>query len=162
MTDEEFRLRLAEYLAGEMSAEQADAFREVLHADRRRSRLAQDLEDVQARLRSGLPGLDEAERRTGVLAALSGSSQGAASRAPATRQRRFPVGSALRYAAVIALAFSAGYFARARLRPQPAPEPPVVVVGKSVPVRWIENYAQVVRTFPDVSDFGRALLAISQ
>jgi anti-sigma factor RsiW len=180
MTDEQFRSKLAEYLAGEMPENEAAAFGKMLEHDEQRGRQARELQDTQAALRSDLPDILEASRRTanlpvpseraasargvrgGTLRPAGGATLGPAQPSTEALTTRIRFAPLLRYAAAILIAFLAGYAARgpAEAKHETAPHP--AVLPQNVEQRVVQNYAAVARAFPESSDFGRALLAISR
>lgn len=164
MSEREFDEKLADYLAGELGTDERAAFETLIAADPQRARLVQELRAVEATLRAGLPAYDAAEREA----------RAAASAADVDRTRpavRRSVGLiAARYAAVIVLAFGAGFMARGwHNAGAAAAEPRVAAPGtpERAQVRSLEeqlgrNYIAIANERPKASSLGRTLLAAAR
>lgn len=143
--------RLADYLSGELDERQSADFERRLAEDPRLDREARELRAAAAAVGMHAVDLDEAEARTRGATLPRGL-------APAPRSGRWI--SALRYAAVILIAFGAGFWLRGRaapLRAQHAPAP-----RPSIETQLIEQYARAGRENPNSSSFSRALLAVAR
>ena len=68
----------------------------------------------------------------------------------------------LRYAAVIALAFGAGFFSRGRQMEtdKPAPAPPGA--NFNMEQQYVSKYVKATQSFPESSSFSRALLMLAR
>ena len=161
MNDEQFRELLADYLAGELDEQRAAELRAELEANAERRKLAHELQAAAAALEANTIRPEEAERRTGGLALAGVASAGAAreSRRPLRRTR---LQSALRYAAVIVLAFGAGFVVRGwRLESTPIarPSPP-----STFPLNehYVANFARATQAFPESPAFSRSLLMLAR
>ena len=164
MNDEKFRELLADYIAGELDQRQAAAFRAELEADPERRKLANELQAVAAALEANLLSEEEAEQRTASLQLeAAGVIRAPSAGEPAARYgppRRLPLRSALRYAAVIALAFGAGFIVRGWQSESPAmtsPPPPMAINE-----RYVASFAQATQSYPRSSTFTRSLLVLAR
>jgi hypothetical protein len=173
MNEQEFQDKLADYLAGELTAAQAEAFRAALATDEPRRRLVDELQAAAAALECrdvAAPAAREAtaELRYADIAARAGAGRTLSLR-PRARWFRF-ANAAVRYAAAIALAFVAGYYARggsetAQTHPQPGvpgvSSPAVAVAETGVNDRYVAKYAKAARAFPNASSFSRSLMVVA-
>ena len=170
MNEREFQDKLADYLAGEMNAAEAEAFRAALAADPERRRLADELQAAAAALECRAASDEEAREATAGLrwddlAARARRTPVRAER-PASRLRILNV--ALRYAAAIVLAFVAGYWARssaAVAEREPAPivrGPEIGSVGTEAAEQYAASYVKAARSFPNASSFSRTLMALAK
>lgn len=165
MNDQKSRELLADYIAGELDERQAAAFRAELEANPERRRLAQELEAAAAALGANVVSCEEAERRTEALqlgdATLRApsASEGAMR---SIRPRHHRLGAILRYAAVIVVAFGAGFFVRGWPSGdrQPVARPPT----PSTPIneRYVANFLEATQSFPGSSSFSRWLLTLAR
>lgn len=146
MSSADFEDRLADFLGGEMSAEQRASFEASLRgcpadADRVRS-----LSSLAEEIRGLAPARPE-------------------SVAPALRLRR---AAALRYAAVIVVAFVSGYVFRAgTVVPGSRAEPAVISDASTASLRTpseslTERFVRVAATKPGASTLSQGLLAIGR
>ena len=158
MNCEQFNDRLADLLGGELDATQHAEARRHMETCARCRDSARGLQAAAAALEAHLPSQAEAEHRTRALSLP---------REPeATTTMRRPAGAwayaALRYAAVITLAFGAGHAYRnasttdngiASQVEEPAPKPDFGLT---------ERYARRTNEFPAASSFSRALMALAK
>jgi len=160
MTEERFRELLADYLAGELDEQQAAAFRAELAASAERRRLANELQAAAAALESNVLSENEARQRTEDLKLEPPPPLKRPHAGEATRryQRLYAV---LRYAAVVALAFGAGFLVRGWQSGSPeatsAPSP-VTEINE----RYVANFAEATQSFPQSSTFTRSLLMLAR
>lgn len=160
MNEKQFRELLANYIAGELDPQQAADFRAALQADEQRRKLVQELQAAAAVLEAGTISQEEAERRTAMLA-LDPSHAGVLSphgRRP-ERKRLFAV---LRYAAVILVAFGAGFLARAW--PAVDRTEPTRPAVQATPINevYVASFTKASESFPHASTFSRSLLALAR
>jgi anti-sigma factor RsiW len=177
MTPEEFHEKLPEYLAGELSESEERRVRAFLEANPSEQSRVEALLAALDAVRQTVPPPDEAEQRVSELpipAALigRGATRQAAARAAAGRLRLVSV--ALRYAAVILLAFASGYWARGRQGGELAGTPPqgettqiVVRLTEAGPLagplspRLAERLERAVRDYPQGQTLTWALLSLA-
>ena len=176
MNEREFQDKLAEYLAGELSATEAEAFRAALASDERRRRLVDELQAAAAALEARDVSEEHAREATAELRFADIAARAAESRTLTLHPHwmRF-ANVALRYAAVIVLAFVAGFWARGgawnSVPPQSPAQPTVaetdsiesVDVGATVEVndRYVKKFAKASRAFPNASSFSRSLMVLA-
>lgn len=146
MTNEQFNDLLADWLGDELSPDDRTAFERELAANPLRRAEAQRLREAQDLVRA-------LARPQPQL------------RQPHPAMLRV-VAAALRYAAVIALAFAGGYMARGPDAPatQPAAprvveQPPARAPGDS---RLADRYAAALRKFPDSPTLSHSLLMLAR
>ena len=169
MNDERFESLLADYLTGELSPADEPEFRAELERNEQRRNLARSLQATAAALEADVPDLDEAEERSAAVPFDRIVLKHLSSRKPRSTGIARVGGAALRYAAVILLAFAAGYSARqwqgAEAAPPPVPTPVPLRVASAAPAQindeYIANYARAARKFPQATSFSRALLAVA-
>ena len=156
MNEERFRELLADYVAGELDSENAAELRAELARDPRRRALAKELQAAAAALEADLPSLEEAEQRTATLTLP------AVGRAASTKPRWLH--ALLRYAAVIALAFGAGFLARDWQQPRDVPPPQAAprIEPDVVNARYAAGFARAAREFPQSELFSRSLLMLAR
>jgi hypothetical protein len=164
MNEEEFQKRLAEYIAGELDQQAAAAFRVELEHDEQRRKLADELQAAAAALETNTLSDEEARRRTDSLtfAELQARSAGAGWASHPAGAGHSGLKAVLRYAAVIILAFGAGFLARgwqfeSRQRP-----PALAAVSESFNQGYAASYRQVEEAFPESSSFSRSLLMLAR
>jgi anti-sigma factor RsiW len=166
MNDREFHELLAEYVAGELDDERAAMFRAELDADPARRMLAQQYQAAAAALEAHLLSDEETERRAASLSfeqVASTATDGAGTRVNGLRGRRYVhLRAALRYAAVIALAFGAGFLARGRDTQTNETAPPPAAVDASIDKRLAAKYTQASQSFPESPTFSRSLLMLAR
>lgn len=137
--------RLAEYLAGEMSADDRARFEETLRED---SALAADVAELRQTL-AMMSALDAEETEQ-----------------PEKGVRPHFLRSAMRYAAIIAMAFVAGYAMRGGGTTMPAASEPnqLALVGASSAPRssWEQRVARAYAHAPGGNSFGKSLIALVQ
>ncbi len=160
MTEERFRELLADYLAGELDEQQAAAFRAELAASAERRKLASELQAAAAALEGNVLSENEARQRTEdlKLELPSPLKRAHASEATGRYKRLF---AALRYAAVIALAFGGGYIVRGWQSGSPettSAPPPMAEINE----RYVANFAEATQLFPHSSTFTRSLLMLAR
>jgi anti-sigma factor RsiW len=164
MNDAEFQELLADYLAGELDEQQAAAFRAELEANEERHKLAQELQAAAAALEANVLSDQEAQRRSESLTLQD--IQKRAAEVPKewsrpNRSRYHRLKAVLRYAAVIVLAFGAGFVARGWRSDAWEPSPPPVVSSPSIHERYVADYQRVAQAFPQSSSFARSLLVLA-
>jgi anti-sigma factor RsiW len=160
MTEERFRELLVDYLAGELDEQRAAEFRAELAASAERRRLASELQAAAAALEANVLSDDEAGQRTERLeleTPLLADGQHTAERAPRYRV----LFAALRYAAVVALAFGAGFLVRGWQSgsPEATPTPPPPTEFNE---RYVASFAEATQSFPQSSTFTRSLLMLAR
>lgn len=165
MNDERFEELLADYLAGELDEQQAAAFRAELESNEQRRKIAHELQAAAATLEANLLSDEEARRRTDSLSLQdiatrgAGGAPGLSSRPTRFRYRRLK--AVLRYAAVIVLAFGAGFIVRGwRSETRELSLP--VTAAASVNERYADDYLRVTQAFPQSSGFSRSLLMLAR
>lgn len=154
--EREFEVRLGEYLSGEMDADETRAFEALLANDPARRQLADELRETGALVRAAVPSAELAEQCTRGLSL--GRSDRNAGRAAGWRI----AAAALRYAAVILLAFALGFMARGWESGPANTRPAAPSVRTPYEVQFARNYTEVSREHPGTSSFGRTLLAIAR
>lgn len=165
MTDEEFRDLLAEYIAGELDEQRAAAFRAELEANEQRRKLAEELQAAAAALEVNLVSEEQAEQRTAGLkletAAIRGPDAVSETARPVVL-RYARIRAVLRYAAVVVVAFSAGFLARgwssADQQVAARTEAPAAPINE----RYIDKFVEATQSFPESSSFARSLLALAR
>lgn len=166
MNDQEFHELLAEYVAGELDRERAALFRAELDADPARRMLAHQYQAAAAALEANLLSDEEADRRAASLEFEQVTSTATESRvlqASDLRSRRDRyLGAALRYAAVIALAFGAGFLARGRDTQRGETVSPPAAVDASFNERLAAKYTRASQSFPESPTFSRSLLMLAR
>jgi anti-sigma factor RsiW len=165
MNDEKFEELLADYLAGELDEQQAAAFRAELESNEQRRKRAQELQAAAAALEANLLSDEEARRRTESLSLQDIAMRGA-DRAPKVSSRLTRFGhrrlkAVLRYAAVIVLAFGAGFVVRGWRSDTREPSLPVTTAAP-VNERYVQDYLRVTKAFPQSSAFSRSLLMLAR
>lgn len=165
MNDEKFQELLADYLAGELDEQQAAAFRAELESNEQRRRLAHQLQAAAAALEANVLSDEEAQRRAEPLSLQDIATRGVGG-APEHASRPIPfryhrLRAVLRYAAVIVLAFGAGFMARGWRSDTREPPPPPVVSSPSINERYVAGYQRVAQAFPQSSSFARSLLVLA-
>lgn len=164
MKDEEFQELLADYLAGELDEREASRFQAELEASPERRKLAHELQAAAAALEAHIPSQEEAQRRVGSLAFddLQIRAREAARRARPIRLRYQRSKAVLRYAAVIVLAFGAGFVVRGW--PSAHRESPAPPVATALPINagYLDEYRRVTQAFPEASSFSRSLLMLAR
>lgn len=172
MTCEDVNSLAADYLGGELSPSlRSEVDAHLVDCAACRSELA-GLATAAHALHATTVSPAEAERRVASLAVPASSpvSVGPSHRAapPLARSRGAAAWwvAPLRYAAVIALAFTAGFVARGTLRPQTdRPLHSARVEGASpvaVNDALVRQFREVSSDFPRTSTFGRSLLALAR
>jgi anti-sigma factor RsiW len=165
MNDEKFEELLADYLAGELDEQQAAVFRAELESNEQRRKRAQEFQAAAAALEANLLSDEEARRRTESLSLRDIAERGAGG-APelSSRPTRFGyhrLKAVLRYAAVIVLAFGAGFVVRGWRSDAPELSPPIATAAP-VNERYVDDYLRVTQAFPDSSGFSRSLLMLAR
>lgn len=197
MNEREFQDKLADYLAGELTAAEAEAFRAALATDENRRRLVDELQAAAAALEchdvsekigraatADLRFADIAARVGGADTLSIADRSSLMTDGPVSRPILFRglgvIHLAVRYAAVIVLAFVAGYWFRgggdegASRIARPHTEPIVAPAAgsdlalvdmedavDSVNERYVAKYAKATRTFPNASSFSRTLMVLA-
>ena len=165
MNDEKFEKLLADYLAGELEEQQAAAFRAELESNEQRRKRAHEFQAAAAALEANLLSDEEARRRTESLNLQeiatrgAGGALGLSSRPTRFRYRR--LNAVLRYAAVIVLAFGAGFVVRGWRFETRELSPPVTTVAP-VNERYVDDYLRLTQAFPESSGFSRSLLMLAR
>ena len=156
MTDHELETLLAEYLAGEADADGAARLEALLHSDPALATRVAELRAAQEALLGGVPSLEVAEHRVSALRAA------AVLPAPVAALRRSWLSAAARYAALIAIAFIAGYWARGTSdeRVTSEPRPPSIVAGSGE--HLAQRYVSAAQSHPSASAFARVLLTVAR
>jgi len=146
---------LADYLAGEASADTVAAVRGHL-ADCTACRdEVTGLQAAAAVLESGLPTLEQAET---AAASIGLPSTGRSARDAG----RSGAWSALRYAAVIAISFTAGFLSRPDAPRGSASQPTAERPASPRPATVSQSFAERLATHPQGNLFSQALLAIAK
>ena len=158
MNCEQFNDRLADLLGGELDSSQHADARQHMETCARCRDSAHGLQAAAAALEAHVPSQAEAERRTRTLSPPRGPQ--------ATTTMRRPAGAwayaALRYAAVIVLAFGAGSAYR---NTSPADNGIASQVEGPAPKHnpgFPERYVRRTNDFPAASSFSRALMALAR
>lgn len=174
MNEREFLDRLADYLAGELDAAQAESFRAEIADDVRRRRLVDELQAAAAALECRALSDEQARDATAELRWSDVATRNVAASAsrsiiaPAAHRRFHAVGVALRYAAVIALAFVSGYWTRGGAENRPNDAAPAALVSEAGPVRtdakdlYAAHYVKAGQSFPNASSFSRTIMALAR
>jgi anti-sigma-K factor RskA len=166
MNDEEFQELLADYVAGELDEQQAAAFRAELESDAQRRQIAQQLQAAAAALEANVPSDEDAQSRTELLNLQDIATRGAGGApeqiSPPIRFRYYRLRAVLRYAAVIVLAFGAGFVARGWRSDVQEPSTPPVVITPTVNEGYAASYRRVAQAFPQSSSFSRSLLVLAR
>lgn len=180
--DEPFVQRLAEYLGGEMDRAEAERFRAELTADGGGEEPLAGLEATLAALRADLVPLEQAERDMAAYDVGAAPPLGLRSGRGGTILR---LTRALGIAAMIAIGFAGGYFARGLGAPAAEPASNAVAGGAEagelaiaggrargeldfaarVPVviqDAAERFALAQQEFPKSSSFSHALLSLAR
>jgi anti-sigma factor RsiW len=167
MNCREFREQLAEFIGGELDAEQHAAAQSHMQSCQECRERARGLEAAAAALEAGLVSPGEAERRTAALTPPH------AARPAAASGRVLRVSTVLRYAAIIMLAFAGGYLVRGwRAGDGAAGQqlaqtgqtvvPPVIDAVPGVSRELADLYVRAAQKFPDSSTFSRSLLMLAR
>jgi anti-sigma factor RsiW len=163
MNEERFQELLADYIAGELDQQQTAAFRAELESNPERRRLARELQAAAAALEANDLSDQEARQRTESLSLSEIAARGADPTPETARPvRRL---AALRYAAVIVLAFGAGFLARgwkSDVGEPPPPPTPATVTAPAINERYVAKYRQVMQAFPKSSSLSRSLLTLAR
>ena len=170
MKDEKFRAMLADYLGGELDEQQVAAFRAELEANPERRKLADELQAAAAALEANVLSREEAERSTASLELDVATDKGMTLRVPstgerpagATHRRHYRLHAALRYAAVIVMAFGVGFLARGWLPANQEGAPPTAPAPTSINERYAARFVRATQSFPKSSTFSRSLLALAR
>lgn len=171
MTAEEFREKLPDYLAGELSKSEESRVGAYLDANPAEKRLADELLAAQHAVRQTAPSRVEAEERVAEVPPLETlTGRGARTGSERTAGLRLrSVAVALRYAAVIALAFAGGYATRgwrageatgARVEPEERRLVEGPLVGPLSP-HLAERLERAVREYPGGQTLTWALLSLA-
>lgn len=165
MNEQEFRGLLADYLAGELDEAQAAAFRAELEASEQRRKLATELQAAAAALEANVLSHEQAEQRTASLelegaTARARSASERSARGGGRRHQRLRV--ALRYAAVIVLAFGAGFLARGWQLSGRDATPVPTLASMPVNARYVANFVQATQSLPQASAFSHSLLTLAR
>ena len=166
MNDVEFQDLLADYVAGELDEQQAAAFRAELESNAKRRQLAQQLQAAAAALEANVPSDEDAQSRTESLN-LQDIATRAAAGAPEQisgpiQFRYHHLKTFLRYAAVIVLAFGAGFVIGGWRSDVREPSTPPVVITPTVNEGYAASYRRVAQAFPQSSSFSRSLLVLAR
>lgn len=166
MNDEKFQELLAGYLAGELDEQQAAALRAELDSNEQRRKLAHELQAAAAALEANVLSDQETRRRTESLSLQDMQMRGAG-RVPEQTSRpiRYKYGrlkAVLRYAAVIVLAFGAGFVVRGWQFEARELSPPQVVTPAPINQSYLDEYRRVMQAFPEASPFTRSLLVMAR
>jgi anti-sigma factor RsiW len=164
MNDAEFQELLADYLAGELDEHRAAAFRAELESNEERRKLAHELQAAAAALEVNALSDEESQRRVEALRFedLHARAAHAAQSSRPIRAGHPRLSAVLRYAAVIALAFGAGFVVRGwRSEARESPASPVVS-SSSINERYVTGYQRVSQAFPRSSSFTRSLLVLAR
>jgi len=160
---------LAGYLGGELTSQDGARFESMLADD---PELAADV----AGLRRTIEAMRSLDAPGSVRAAGSGRASGSGRGtmpAPVMRPLRMWWGAVVRYAAVIGLAFAAGYFMRGGAGPEaqtgiPAARPAegadsdIALPAPPEAGEWLQRAAEVYVNRPGGSSFARSLVAIAK
>ncbi len=146
---------LADYLAGEASADTVAAVREHLAVCPACRDQVAGLQAAAAVLESGLPTVEQAETAVACLGIPSPSRS-------ARDARRGALWPALRYAAVIVVSFTAGFLARLDVPSGPASRQVADGPTPSRPTTVSQSLAERLATHPQGDRFSQALLAIAK
>ncbi|MBU0638208.1 MAG: zf-HC2 domain-containing protein [Planctomycetes bacterium] len=151
-----FRERLADYIGGELEPEQHAVFATHVSECPTCRAEVRALQAAAAVLDAGVLSREEAAERTATLA----PPVAVAARVPRLARRPRMIYAALRYAAVVALAFGAGYGARG-WRVTPVESPPVVVVERQINPRLVHRLEQAAKRFPRSTSLSWSLLCLA-
>lgn len=161
MTHEEFEALLAGKLSGEISPADAERLAAELRQNPERAALAEGLAAAQSELRAGVPSLhDSARRMRDVLPPWQRTR-------PSPIRRIRLVGAVFRYAAVVGLAFGAGFWSARGANegrhdsavPQPRIQHISIDTEESV---IVDRYARATRTYPKSTSLSHALLSLAK
>ena len=144
MNRDEIDAMLADALGGELDPSQRERFDQLLADD---PRLAEEFRDLQ-RAVAAIRSLDDP------------ASIGERSPAPSRRALAVPWRAGMRYAAVIGLAFVAGFAVRAQM-PADSEAPPVAPWAAESPAAWEQRFADVYLFHPSESSLARLLVAVA-
>lgn len=146
MTDERFEQLLADHLAGELDDAAAAELHDAAAADSARAQRLRELEATERALGEHVVSLQAAEQRVATLL------EPVRVRETGAREARSRVPALLRYAAVVLLAFVAGYVFRGwSAATEPAPREQLA-----------ERFVDAQREFPGSSQFAHSLLALAR
>ncbi len=144
MNRDEIDAMLADALGGELDPSQRERFDQLLADD---PRLAEEFRDLQ-RAVAAIRSLDDP---AGI---------GERASAPSRRALAVPWRAGMRYAAVIGVAFVAGFAVRA-LMPAGSKVPPVTPPAAESPAAWEQRFADVYLLHPSESSLARSLVAVA-
>ncbi len=177
MTPEEFHEMLPDYLAGELSESQELRLRAFLEAHPAERFRVEELRAAQQAVRQTAPSPTEAEDRVVGLPSLASLAGPREAGLPATRTAagrfRF-VPAALRYAAVVLLAFAGGYITRGWRPAEPAETPAQPEIARVAPApaagvllpdalspHLAERLERAIRAYPQGQTLTWALLSLA-
>lgn len=144
---------LADFLAGELDQAQHTAAREHVDACAECREQTRGLQAAAAAVESTIPTVEEAERRTASLTLPA---------IPAPAHRTLRLAPILRYAAVVLLAFGAGYLSRGGSGPSdPAAGDKTGDPGVLNP-QFVQGLERAASRYPASSGFSKALLALAK
>lgn len=165
MNDEEFQELLADYIAGELDEQRAAAFRAELESNAERRRLARQLQAAAAALEANVLSDEDAQSRTASLSLQEIAARAGGGAPPrvsrAVRFKHYRLGVVLRYAAVIVLAFGAGFVVRG-WRSEAREPSPQVVSSANVNEGYAASYRRATQAFPQSTSFSRSLLILAR
>jgi anti-sigma factor RsiW len=175
MNCQRLREQLADFVAGELDAQQRAAAQQHIDACEQCRELVRGLQAAAATLESGLISANEAERQTASMAAPRARAAsdvpirgvpGVLSSFERTLVWRRRLSTIVRYAAIVLLAFVGGYFARGwRLHQRAARQEPARLGLEAAPQvsrELASRYAEAAQQFPDSSTFSRSLLMLAR
>lgn len=161
MTQGEFEKLLPDFLAGELDAGGVAAVEAYLRTAPDQAALVAELAALQQEVRRGAPSVADAALQTRSLHAPSG---------PLRTGWRIAV--ALRYAAVVLIAFGAGYWMRGGAAIAPPGAPPdarqptvdrvVQASDGAVNPRVAKNFQRAASTYPQANSLAWAALSIAK